>query len=53
MTVGPRREDVRMVALTALAPVGIMRRPKHDAMLQFSLSSTDYWIMRDRPDVYR
>jgi hypothetical protein len=40
MTVGPRREDVRMVALAALAPVEIMRRPKHDKMVQFSLTGT-------------
>lgn len=39
MTVGPRREDVRMVALTALAPVEVMRRPKHDRIVQFSLPS--------------
>ena len=38
--VGPRREDVRMVALTALAPVELMRQPKHDKMVQFSLTST-------------
>jgi hypothetical protein len=37
MMVGPRREDVRMVALTSLAPVEVMRRPKHDKMLRFSL----------------
>ncbi|HTC91811.1 MAG TPA: hypothetical protein VK686_26070 [Bryobacteraceae bacterium] len=37
MTVGPRREDVRMVALTALAPVEVMRQLKHDKMVQFSL----------------
>jgi hypothetical protein len=38
--VGPRREDVRMVALTALAPVELMRQPKHDKMVQFSLTGT-------------
>jgi hypothetical protein len=38
--VGPRREDVRMIALTALAPVEIMRQPKHDKMVQFSLTGT-------------
>jgi hypothetical protein len=37
MTVGPRREDVRMVALTALAPVEVMRQPKHDKMVRFRL----------------
>jgi hypothetical protein len=40
MLVGPRREDVRMVALTPLAPVEVMRRPKHDKMVQFSLKGT-------------
>jgi len=37
MAEGPRREDVRMVALTALAPVEVIRQPKHDKMVQFSL----------------
>jgi hypothetical protein len=37
MTAGPRREDVRMVALMALAPVEVMQRPKHDKVVQFSL----------------
>ena len=40
MTVGPRREDVRMVALTALAPVEVKRQPKHDKMVEFSLPGT-------------
>jgi len=40
MTVGLRREDVRMVALTALAPVQVLRQPKHDKMVQFSLPGT-------------
>jgi len=39
MTVGPRREDVRMVALTALASVEVTRRWKHDKMVQFSLTA--------------
>jgi len=38
--VGLRREDLRMVALKALAPVEIMRQPKHDKMVQFSLTGT-------------
>jgi hypothetical protein len=42
MMVGPRRDDVRMVALTALAPVEVMRRPKRDKMVQFSLTGLDY-----------
>jgi hypothetical protein len=44
MTVGPRREDVRMVALMALAPVEVMRdsRGRHDKMLRFSLPGTRY-----------
>ncbi len=37
MIVGPRREDVCMAALTALAPVEVKRQPKHDKMVQFSL----------------
>jgi hypothetical protein len=40
MLVGPRREDMRMVALSALAPVEVMRQPKHDKMVQFSLTGT-------------
>jgi hypothetical protein len=40
MTVGQRREDIRMVALTALAPVEVMRQSKHDKMVQFSLPGT-------------
>lgn len=44
MTVGPGREDVRMVALKALAPVEVMRdsRGRHDKMLRFSLPGTRY-----------
>jgi hypothetical protein len=34
--VGPRREDFRMVALTALAGA-VLRLPKHDPMVQFRL----------------
>ena len=40
ITVGPRREDVRMVALTALAPVEVMRQPNHDEMVRLSLTGT-------------
>jgi hypothetical protein len=40
MTVGQQREDVRIVALTALAPVEVMSQPKHDKMVQFSLPGT-------------
>jgi len=37
MTVGPQREDVRTVALMALAPVEVVRdsRGRHDKMLRF------------------
>jgi len=41
MTVGPRREDVRMVALKALAPVEAMRQPRHEKVVQFSLPGTE------------
>jgi hypothetical protein len=37
MMVGSRREDLRQVALTALAPVRVLRLPKHDPMVQFRL----------------
>lgn len=37
MMLGPRREDLRVVALTALAPVRVLRLPKHDPMVQFRL----------------
>jgi hypothetical protein len=40
MMVGPGREDVRMVALTALAPVEVIRQPKHDKMVQFRRPGT-------------
>lgn len=40
MTAGPSREDVRMVALNALAPVKVVRRPKHDKVVQFSQEGT-------------
>jgi len=36
--VGPRRGDVRLVALTALAPAVVIRHPKHDKMIQLSLT---------------
>jgi len=42
ITVGHRNEDVRMVTLTALAPVHVTgySYPSHDKMVQFSLSAT-------------
>jgi hypothetical protein len=40
MTMGPRRDDVRMVALTTLAPAEVRRQPKHDKMVEFGLTRT-------------